>query len=62
MLITSRDDLEEQIGVSVVVGKIAKFVNLCGAQHKLTNVQYLVMWSWPEKPVFLGATETLVCT
>ena len=33
------DHLEEELGALLIHGQIAQFVDLCGAQHKSTNVE-----------------------
>jgi hypothetical protein len=47
-LVASIDDLVEQVGGVGVVGEIADLVDLCGAPHKSTHVEHLVMWSEPQ--------------
>ena len=42
-LVTSTDDLEDQVGVAIVEGEESELVELCGAPHKSTHVERLVM-------------------
>ena len=51
-LVAARDDLKEQIGVTVGVGQIADLVDLCGDPHKWTNVESSVMWSLSAMSLF----------
>jgi len=44
-LVAAADDLEEEIGISVVEGEIADLVDLCGAPHNSIHVECLLMWS-----------------
>ena len=42
-LVATADDLEEKVGIAIVEGQIPDLVNLCGAPHKLTHVECLLM-------------------
>jgi hypothetical protein len=44
-LVAAVDHLVEQVGGMGVVGQVAHLVDLCGAPHKSTHVEYPVMWS-----------------
>jgi hypothetical protein len=43
LFVSTADDLEDEIRVSVVEGEKAELVDLCGAPHKSTHVEHLVM-------------------
>jgi hypothetical protein len=47
--VASVDDLVEQVCGMGVVGEVADLVDLCGAPHKSTYVESLVMWSSSRK-------------
>ena len=44
------EDLEEVPALLVLDGSQAEIVELCGAPHNSTDVEYLVMWSWTWDP------------
>jgi hypothetical protein len=52
-LVALADDLEKEVSAALVDGKIAELVQLCWAQHNLTNVEFPKMWSWGQEGLFL---------
>jgi hypothetical protein len=46
-LMAPADDVEEKIGGAAVAGDVAELVELCGAPHKSTHVECLLMCSAP---------------